>query len=1089
LIVAFAAVARAAGAQTISGRVSGTVVDATGALVPAVHVTASDVPSGRRWEAQTDENGYFTFPSLPPSWYRILAERDGFKTFVGSPFPLASGGAVRLDILLAVGARDERIDVIARATPVSTESPAVAFSIRDRDVVDWPANGRNFLTLTLALPGIVTANPFSFSTGQRTTSGGRPFVNGNRAEANNLLLDGVDNNQTTENLVAYQAAPDAIEEIRVITSNPPAEFGNSQGAIFNVVLKSGAGEPHGSLFEFLRDDALNAAPWSANGQPLDPLNPRRKPEYRHHVFGGTAGGPIRRERVFYFADYQGTRRRSGETTDRYTVIPPAMQHGDLSSLLQSTAPIQLFDPLTARPDPADPTRTIRSPFPNNQIPIDRIDPVARALFASSFYPNADPAAGSDKTFVRTRSALVNDQFDIKIDARLRSQSDIVARYSGGIQRTIGTSSIPILLSPGSRSPLTAALLQWTGSLRSNLVAEVRAGFNQITLRTDNGADSDALGSLGEGLGIAGANRRVPGLPAIRLSGVTDFGTAKVVQDFGVTTLQYQGNVAWQSGQHGFKAGGLVLPRHENVYFSGNNGQLGAFDFNGQYTRDLTDPRSTGSPIADFLLGYPYRIVRGDFSDIWRQRSTLWAAFLQDDWRATSNLLLQLGLRYEFRTPLIEKHDRQVNFDLSTGKALFAGVDGNSRGLYDAYKLDFQPRLGFAWRQARWRGTYVLRGAYGISSFLEGTGTNLRLTLNPPFFNEFEFVNSNPAVPGPKIEQGFDALRAKDPLTGTILRAWDPHLRPARSHQWNATIESTTWPHLTLSAAYVGQYGTHLVVPVNFDQRVSPNEPPPFDAAYPQISGVILTAPNANMRYDALQLFAQKRLADGWTLTGSYTLGRALSHGRGFFSHGGQGAEAAAFWPNPRDREADWGSAPGDLRHNLAVAMTWQLPWGRGRTWLTDAPKWLNAAVGGWSASGTWRAHSGFPVTVFAPDQSLTGARGSRPDLTGEGHDLHTVGLDGQWFDTSVYTLPALGQFGTAGVGTERGPGLNVIDLSVRKGGSLAPRLMFDVGATAFNLCNNPAFDAPDRSLTSPNFGKVTTAQLAREVELWLRLRF
>jgi hypothetical protein len=381
---------------------------------------------------------------------------------------------------------------------------------------------------------------------------------------------------------------------------------------------------------------------------------------------------------------------------------------------------------------------------------------------------------------------------------------------------------------------------------------------------------------------------------------------------------------------------------------------------------------------------------------------------------------------------------------------------------------------------------VVRGAYTVSSFQEGTGTNLRLTLNPPFFNEFETINE-PTVLGSTLSAGFDALRAKDPLVGTVLRAWDPQMRPARSQQWNLTTDRQIHANLSVSVGYVGQHGTHLVVPVNANQRVAPNGPRPLDAVFPQIASVILTTPNADQTYHAMQATARRRSSTGLDAWVSYTWSRAWSHGRGFFSDGGQAAEQPAFWPNPGNRDADWGPVPFDVRHNLAVAGLYDVPLGRGRRWLASSSGWVNAVAGGWSIAGIWKAHTGFPVTVNAPDQSQTGARSGRPDRTRAGTDPREVGPDRFWFDTSVFTLPRLGTFGNAGVGIVRGPGLNVVDSSIAKRIGTSRRL--EVRADVFNLFNTPAFDAPDRSLTSPTFGRVLSAQLAREIQLSLKLLF
>jgi hypothetical protein len=649
--------------------------------------------------------------------------------------------------------------------------------------------------------------------------------------------------------------------------------------------------------------------------------------------------------------------------------------------------------------------------------------------------------------------------------------------------------MPLFMGGATRSPFNAVVINWNSHVRDRVFNEVRAGFNGIGIASDSATDAHQLGDIGEAFGIRGANRLAPGLPQIIWGGYSGIGGTKVVQRSQNDTLQFQHNIIWSRPHHVVKSGWLVARYAQDVYFSGNTGQLGSLEFNGQYTRDLTDPRTLGSPVADFFLGHPRRVARGDFAAPWGHRSTLWAAFVQDDWRVHSNVTLNLGLRYEYRTPFVEVRDRQVNFDLTTGRARFAGTDGNTRGLFEAYEYDWQPRLGIAWNPDAFSNRFVLRGAYTVSSFLEGTGTNLRLTLNPPFFNEFETLNANPAVLGPSTDEGFDALREKDPLTGTILRAWDPQHRPARSQQWNVTGEYQLAPSVALTVGYVGQYGTHLVVPVNFNQRPAPTAARPFDAVYPQIASVILTTPNAKQRYDSVQVMARKRFADGLSFVASYTWGHAMSDARGFFSEGGQTAEQGSFWANPRDPEAEWGPTPFDVRHSLTIGTVFDFPVGRGRRYLASAPGWIEALAGGWSLAAILKAHTGFAITPVAPDQSQTGARAGRPDRIGSGDGPRQVGPDRYWFDPTAFVMPAVGTFGNSGVGVIRGPGFRVLDVAVSKMVNLTNKYRLELRAEAFNAFNTPVFLAPDRSLTSATFGRVSSSHLEREIQLAAKFVF
>jgi hypothetical protein len=314
-------------------------------------------------------------------------------------------------------------------------------------------------------------------------------------------------------------------------------------------------------------------------------------------------------------------------------------------------------------------------------------------------------------------------------------------------------------------------------------------------------------------------------------------------------------------------------------------------------------------------------------------------------------------------------------------------------------------------------------------------------------------------------------------------------RPRRSHQWHGKVERSLGTNAVISAAYVGQRSNHLPVPVNGNQAQVPGGPRPLDAVLPQIASVILTAPVGEHQYDALQVQGRKRYARGWSLVASYVWGHAFTNSRGFFSDSGQTAEQASFWPDPRNPEAEWGSSPYDVRHNLSVGWLADLPWGRGRRWLSGIPAALDAIVGGWSMAGIWKAHSGFAITVQAPDQSQTGARSGRPDRVGSGEGDRVVGPNGTWFDTNAFVLPARGTFGNAGVGIVRGPGLNVVDLALSKSVRLARGSHFDFRIEAFNLFNTPVFNAPTRDLTSGTFGQVRSAQLEREVQVGVRWVF
>jgi hypothetical protein len=757
-------------AQAVGASLGGTVRDPDGAVVPGVVIKVSSLDTGSLWTTASDDAGQYAFGWLPRGRFTIEAQRPGFKTFATEPFAFEASRPLRLDIGLEVGPLSETVLVEAGREAASQLTPAQTFRLDRNEASELPANGDNYLALTLIAPGSVSSNPTSFTTGQRMTSAGRPVVNGNRKESSSFLLDGIDINQTTDNLVAYLPNPDAIEQVALTTSAASAEQGNYLGAIVGVTLKSGTNEWHGSASGQWRDEALNAASWAGGWQPVDPLNPERKTPLTHYTYGGTIGGRLIRDRLFFFGDYQRARRRVGPVNTLLSFIAEPMRRGDFSALLQGTNPQQLYDPLTTRPDPANPAGFIRDPFPGNQIPLGRINPVPAALFRHPLYPLPDVPGLVANTFARSTSALNIDQGDLKLDARLNAEDHVSARVSYGVQDTFSESSHVIVPGAASTSPFRSIAARCARDAGPRFVNEATVGFTDVDLEQSGDRGGVEVGNLGEALGIAGANRRRAGLPLLAFGGAAgSVGNAGVTQSFDSEVLQLQNTATWALGPSLFKAGMLVLRNRQRVYFSGNNGQLGAIDFTGQYTRNLGDPRSLGSPIADFFLGYPSRLARGDFAETWEHQTSLYAGFAQYDWQARSTLTVNLGLRYEYRRPLVEARDRQVNIDLATGEFLFAGRDGNSRALYEPYPSDWQPRVGVAWTSARSGGRLLLRGSYGMTSFQEGTGTNLRLPMNPPFFNELELVNADPARLPSTVNAGFDGLRERDPLTGTVLR--------------------------------------------------------------------------------------------------------------------------------------------------------------------------------------------------------------------------------------------------------------------------------------------------------------------------------
>jgi hypothetical protein len=466
-------------AQEVSAGITGRITDPSGGSIVGAKVVAKDVDRGTEWPTTTNEEGIYAFPRVPVGRYSLRVEASGFKTAVQSDITLEINQRARIDMTMQVGGVAETVTVSGEAALLQTETTQVGSVISAETIVNTPLVSRNPIALTLLAPGVTTPNPAGFNTGQRTTGGGRPYVNGNREESNNFLLDGVDNNQTSDNLTSYQPNLDAIAEFKMITNNASAEFGNFQGGIVNVIIKSGTNQFHGNVFEYFRNDKLNANNWARNwtvGQNF------RSP-IRWNQFGGTFGGPIFKDKLFFFADYQGLRRATPPSISATTIMPAAWRQGDFSNLLDprySTVAggIQLYNPFSV--DSAG----NRAPFPNNHIPTSLFNPVIQKLFADqSVYPLPSLATQNVVTdtnyFYSSSSYLNSDQGDFKLDWKISSKDDFSGRYSNGRQDNPGVNTAPYLYNSFNIAPFQNGVINWTRTISPRLVNEARFGVNNL----------------------------------------------------------------------------------------------------------------------------------------------------------------------------------------------------------------------------------------------------------------------------------------------------------------------------------------------------------------------------------------------------------------------------------------------------------------------------------------------------------------------------------------------------------------------------------------------------------------------------------
>lgn len=1092
-------------AQEVTAAITGRVTDPSGATVPGAKVTATDKMRGTEWPTQTNPDGFYNLPRLPVGTYNLKVEASGFQAYLQNDILLQLNQVARINVSLKVGAVTQTVEVSGEAPILHTDTMQVGYVTNSITNTQLPLATRNFVQLTMLTPGVVNPNPSTMMSGQRTGGGGRPYVNGNRKEANNFLLSGIDNNNVSDNLTAYLPNVDAIQEFNLITNNAPAEFGNFQGGVINVEIKSGTNQYHGNVFEFIRNDKLNAVNWARNWTTSIPQNLKR-PAMRWNMFGGTFGGPILKDKLFFFGDFQAERLDNPPgAPSTPSVFTTAERGGDFSSFLTIQPGVtkvrQLLNPCSNLSGPCQPlpAGAAKQPFPGNIIPASMIDPVAANLFTSSLYPNPINSSLINNQLDLPSGQTNVNQWDVRVDARPSAKDSFFARYSQSLQHIPGFHSFPLFFNTFNEAPFHGAVFDWTRNISPSIVNDARVGFNRIIL--DNGGLDKGLGNVAEKLGIQNGNDRGPGLLGINFSGgdASSIGSSNIgtQQDFVTNEYEFLDTVIATRGRHVLKSGFQFIRQQLNIFYAGNNGRTGFMTYNGQFT---------GLAEADFFLGLPFDIGRGLNTGDWGHRGNVIGAFAQDDWRMTDHLTLNLGVRWEDHTPWVEAFNRQTNFGPISGAEYIAGQGScpysNCRALYNSYNTDFQPRLGFAWTPLFLGGKTVVRGAYTISSFLEGTGTNLRLPLNPPFNTEFENNYAALSFPGSTTDQGLTVLQAKDPFKNATIRLWDPNVRPANVQQWNFTVERQFAGQTLLSVGYVGQHGTHLMVPMPFFQKRLPGEagcpsgaakpcPSPYLSGNPalatitQISG---TESNGDQRYDALQTSFSKRYSQGLQFQLSYTWSKTRTNSIGYYGDGGQAGSNSAYWQNLYNGGSEWGRSYFDAKHNFVGSYVYELPFGKGKKFGSQLNSVANGVLGNWNLSGILSLHSGFPITMQGRDVSGTTSRGSRANCVGPSAGSQGVGLGTTWFNIASAVQPVSG-FGNCGNNTVVGPGLSEFDLGVQKKIPVTEARYLEFRAEFINFTNTPIFNSPSRNVTSSTFGEVLSSQGERNIQFGLKFYF
>ncbi len=1099
-------------AQTVTGTVTGTITDPSGSVIPGATAVAHNMDTGVDSTATSNSAGLYRISFLPIGRYQVTMDAAGFARETIPAFRLEALQTATFNVKMAVGGASTTVEVSEAAPILNTNDATLSSTFTANTIQNFPLNGLDFSALTLYVPGSVSTVGTSGTTSieRSTYYTDSVNLNGNRAQSNNYTLDGIDINETFNNLISYSPAPESLQEIKVLTANSPADYGNVNGGGVVSILKSGTNQFHGSAYGYVQDYRLDANSYDNNhAVPIVPVNP-----YSQAQFGATFGGPIKRDKLFFFVDYLGSRFHVGGI-GQASVFTQAMRNGDFSALLTGSNPIQLYDPQNGF-----------TPFVGDKgVPI--INPVAKFLFANpSLYPlpNATPSDGIVQNNLQgpTRSYKANNQGDVKIEYDPRASDKITGFYSISTAYDGSTALLAISFPGVNLYPTKVTGANWVHIFSPSVVNSARLGFTRTNWT--QGFPQDPTGQFGAAgnskVGISFPNQAYNGFSYQGIGGgISGVGTPALDGGIIDNTYSYIDNLTWQRGRHTLSIGIQALRYQNNYPTSNNNGYLGSLTYDGSFTKNPSVDNAGGYGGADFVLDRVSSAAVTLASVNVGQRQWRTAGFLADDFKVLPNLTLNFGVRYEYDQPWIESNNKTGNVDITTGQVLYAGKvptgapvgSGvcSNRACYDGNFKQIMPRVGFAY-QANDR--FVIRGGYGATSFYEGNSSNQRLTSITPFI---QAVNVNVVKPtagnsgAPRTaEQGFTGGSTQ---YGGTFNVYPKNIQPAYVQEWSLTSEYAMTRSLSLQVGFVGEQGQHIEDYGNINQyRVNgdPTSAPYYNNKYLGINAVdssvsigsnklLITESRATMSYNALQAVLRERTSHGLEFTLNYTYGKALTNSLGNYALNVAGFSGA--FQNYYDNGADWGPAGYDVRHNFSGTGVYALPVGRGKEFLSGVNRLVDEAIGGWKIAAAGVAYTGFPETVTGPDNNANSYGTSRPDQY-RALKVRNRTLDG-WFGTDpsatpcttpgvdnglcAFGTPADNTFGTGRNGNVRGPGYLNVDMSAFKDFHTFREQTIGFRFDAFNAFNIVSYGNPDTGITDTNFGNVSN-QGVRSVERHLQ---
>ncbi len=1067
--------------QLNTGGILGTVKDASGAVVAGASVVVNNAGTNFTRTVATDAKGDYAVPDLEPGDYTVSVRAQGFQEAIHSGLQLVVNQLLRVDVTLTVGSIQQKVEVTGQPPLVQTDSSSVGQTIVENQVENLPLNGRNFLQLALLSTGSNAGAPGN-SQANRDIGGVSLAANGARTPSNNYMMDGMDNNLAINGYIGLMPSVDTIEEFKVQTSTYSAEFGRSAGAQINLVSKSGTNHWHGSAYEFLRNDHLDATEFFLNGSG------GHKSPLKQNQFGATIGGPVVKDKTFFFFGYEGLRIRRGQTFTS-TVPTAAEKQGDFTALGKT-----IYNPLL--------------PMVNGQrqgftVP-DVVDSTlinSASKFLEGYVPNPN-LSGFVNNFILAPSQRTDEKmFYARIDHKISDKDQIWGRFNwfGDVITNPARLGTPAIGSAGldsgshqSHYPIQGELVE-THMFAPTVLNDFRLGYSRpwwdfTGLNAGHDYTSEA--------GIKGISTipSITGFPHIVIYGYNSWGDGSYIPNpNNEESFFVMDHVSWVKGSHSLRMGADIQRYHFD--FIGLSEGRGLWWYTGTYSGATS--ASSGTPFVDYLMGLPQ--ISQDSVGLQKSyiRQYFYNFFVQDDYRATKRLTFNLGLRYENQRPPTEKNGRLTSFDFQTGQETFCNPAyapqgypyGNEKSFdcsdTEPANHDFGPRVGLAYRLTQDSKT-VLRAGYGIFYDIESTNPILNESGNPPFsfFNSF---HDNPVTP--MTNSAGALINMTNVFEQTPVMGLDPGLSyiqknfvPGYYQQWNLAVQREITTGFSIDGAYVGSKGTHLIWTTN-DNEPLPGPNVNFQASrpYPLFGGIGSQASGASSIYHSLQLKAENKMKHGLTSLSSYTYSKSID----------DDSDPYGSSYNPRNTTtAMHGPSDFDETQRFVQSALYALPVGRGKTFLGSCRRLTDAVIGGWNVGGIYTFGTGFPFTVtIASDEANIGLGGQVPIRLGSGKVANPS--IAQWYDPTAFKYPAQYTFGNSGRNILRGPRFSDLDFSLRKTFDITESQHLDFRAEFFNFLNHPNFGMPDGDIDDGSYGLTSTIGSApsREIQFALRYHF